>query len=69
MVILLGLQWGDEGKVKLWTFLLPNAEVVARFPEGRTKTPGIQLRCVQHVLHQTTIDFPQQLYQYNWEMA
>ena len=34
--ILLGLQWGDEGKGKIVDFLAPKYDVIARF-QGRTK--------------------------------
>ena len=29
--VLLGLQWGDEGKGKIVDFLAPNYQVIARF--------------------------------------
>ena len=34
--ILLGLQWGDEGKGKVVDVLTPRYDVVARFQGGRT---------------------------------
>ena len=33
--VLLGLQWGDEGKGKVVDVLTPNYDVVARFLGGR----------------------------------
>jgi len=35
--ILLGLQWGDEGKGKVVDFLAPKYDVVARFQGGPTQ--------------------------------
>ena len=32
--VLLGLQWGDEGKGKIVDFLAPNYNVIARFQGG-----------------------------------
>ena len=32
--VLLGLQWGDEGKGKIVDVLTPNYDVVARFQTG-----------------------------------
>ncbi len=32
--ILIGLQWGDEGKGKVVDFLAPNYDIIARFQGG-----------------------------------
>ncbi|MEI2708074.1 MAG: adenylosuccinate synthetase [Chitinophagaceae bacterium] len=32
--VLLGLQWGDEGKGKIVDFFAPNYDVIARFQGG-----------------------------------
>lgn len=34
--VLLGLQWGDEGKGKVVDVLTPRYDIVARFQGGRT---------------------------------
>ncbi len=34
--VLLGLQWGDEGKGKVVDVLTPEYDVIARFPGGPT---------------------------------
>ena len=36
--VLLGLQWGDEGKGKVVDVLTPKYDVIARF-QGRPQTP------------------------------
>ena len=35
--VLLGLQWGDEGKGKVVDVLTPNYDVVTRFPRWKNK--------------------------------
>ena len=34
-VVVVGTQWGDEGKGKITDFLSENAEVIARYQGGR----------------------------------
>jgi adenylosuccinate synthase len=50
--ILLGLQWGDEGKGKIVDFLAPRYEVVARFQGGPNAGHTLEFDGQKHVLHQ-----------------
>ena len=50
--ILLGLQWGDEGKGKIVDVLAPNYEVVARFQGGPNAGHTLEFDGLKHVLHQ-----------------
>lgn len=50
--ILLGLQWGDEGKGKVVDFLAPKYEVVARFQGGPNAGHTLEFDGIKHVLHQ-----------------
>jgi adenylosuccinate synthase len=50
--ILLGLQWGDEGKGKIVDVLAPNYEVVARFQGGPNAGHTLEFDGMKHVLHQ-----------------
>ncbi len=50
--ILLGLQWGDEGKGKAVDFLAPNYKVVARFQGGPNAGHTLEFDGIKHVLHQ-----------------
>ncbi len=52
MDILLGLQWGDEGKGKIVDFLAPKYDVVARFQGGPNAGHTLNFDGVKHVLHQ-----------------
>lgn len=52
MDILLGLQWGDEGKGKIVDFLAPQYEVVARFQGGPNAGHTLIFDGIKHVLHQ-----------------
>lgn len=49
--ILLGLQWGDEGKGKIVDALSPGYDVVARFQGGPNAGHSIEFNNVKHVLH------------------
>jgi adenylosuccinate synthase len=49
--ILLGLQWGDEGKGKIVDALSPVYDVVARFQGGPNAGHSIEFNNVKHVLH------------------
>ena len=60
--VLLGLQWGDEGKGKIVDVLTPNYDVVARFQGGPMDyTPGVlETRLEnwsenQHIVHTTVV--------------
>ena len=50
--ILLGLQWGDEGKGKIVDFLAPQYKVVARFQGGPNAGHTLKFDGNEHVLHQ-----------------
>ena len=50
--ILLGLQWGDEGKGKIVDVLAPRYEVVARFQGGPNAGHTLEFDGNKHVLHQ-----------------
>ena len=52
MDVLLGLQWGDEGKGKVVDFLAPEYEVVARFQGGPNAGHTLEFEGIKHVLHQ-----------------
>jgi adenylosuccinate synthase len=49
--ILLGLQWGDEGKGKIVDALSPIYDVVARFQGGPNAGHSLEFNNVKHVLH------------------
>ena len=50
--VLLGLQWGDEGKGKVVDFLAPKYDVVARFQGGPNAGHTLEFDGNKHVLHQ-----------------
>jgi adenylosuccinate synthase len=50
--VLLGLQWGDEGKGKIVDFLAPKYKVVARFQGGPNAGHTLEFDGIKHVLHQ-----------------
>ncbi|MFN0047912.1 MAG: adenylosuccinate synthase [Cytophagales bacterium] len=50
--ILLGLQWGDEGKGKIVDVLAPKYDVVARFQGGPNAGHTLEFNGIKHVLHQ-----------------
>ncbi|MDE0471487.1 MAG: adenylosuccinate synthase [Ekhidna sp.] len=50
--VLLGLQWGDEGKGKAVDFLAPNYDIVARFQGGPNAGHTLEFKGKKHVLHQ-----------------
>jgi adenylosuccinate synthase len=49
--ILLGLQWGDEGKGKIVDALAPDYDVIARFQGGPNAGHTIEFHNTKHVLH------------------
>jgi adenylosuccinate synthase len=49
--ILLGLQWGDEGKGKIVDALTPDYDIIARFQGGPNAGHTIEFNGVKHVLH------------------
>ncbi len=50
--VLLGLQWGDEGKGKIVDLLAPKYDVVARFQGGPNAGHTLEFDGIKHVLHQ-----------------
>jgi len=50
--ILLGLQWGDEGKGKVVDFLAPKYDLIARFQGGPNAGHTLEFDGFKHVLHQ-----------------
>ncbi len=50
--VLLGLQWGDEGKGKIVDVLAPQYDVVARFQGGPNAGHTLEFDGIKHVLHQ-----------------
>lgn len=50
--VLLGLQWGDEGKGKIVDYLAPGYDVVARFQGGPNAGHTLEFDGIKHVLHQ-----------------
>ncbi len=49
--VLLGLQWGDEGKGKIVDYLAPNYKVVARFQGGPNAGHTLKINGQKFVLH------------------
>lgn len=50
-VVVVGTQWGDEGKGKITDFLSQNAEVVARYQGGNNAGHTIKFDDVTYKLH------------------
>lgn len=50
--VLLGLQWGDEGKGKVVDFLAPKYDFIARFQGGPNAGHTLKFDDKKHVLHQ-----------------
>ncbi len=49
--VLLGLQWGDEGKGKIVDVLAPQYDVIARFQGGPNAGHTLEFNEIKHVLH------------------
>lgn len=49
--VLLGLQWGDEGKGKIVDYLSPRYDVIARFQGGANAGHTLKIEGKTHVLH------------------
>ncbi len=49
--VLLGLQWGDEGKGKLVDVLTPDYDVIARFQGGPNAGHTLEFNGIKHVTH------------------
>tara|TARA_Y100000768_G_C23980299_1_gene685371 strand:- start:109 stop:1377 length:1269 start_codon:yes stop_codon:yes gene_type:complete len=50
--VLLGLQWGDEGKGKIVDYLAPKYDFIARFQGGPNAGHTLEFDGIKHVLHQ-----------------
>jgi adenylosuccinate synthase len=50
--VILGLQWGDEGKGKIVDYFAPNYDVVARFQGGPNAGHTLYVNDKKVVLHQ-----------------
>jgi len=50
--VILGLQWGDEGKGKVVDYLAAKYDVVARFQGGPNAGHTLEFDNIKHVLHQ-----------------
>src|SRR5690606_27320668 len=50
--VLLGLQWGDEGKGKIVDVIAPEYQVVARFHNCPNAGHTLEFDVISHVLHQ-----------------
>lgn len=51
MDVLLGLQWGDEGKGKVVDVLTPDYDIIARFQGGPNAGHSLEFENTKHVLH------------------
>jgi len=49
--IVVGGQWGDEGKGKIVDVLTPNYNVIARFQGGPNAGHSLEFNNIKHVLH------------------
>lgn len=49
--VLLGLQWGDEGKGKIVDVLTPKYDVISRFQGGPNAGHTLEFNEIKHVLH------------------
>ncbi len=49
--VLLGLQWGDEGKGKVVDVLTPEYDLIARFQGGPNAGHSLEFNNIKHVLH------------------
>lgn len=49
--VLLGLQWGDEGKGKVVDVLTPTYDIIARFQGGPNAGHTLEFEGIKHVLH------------------
>jgi len=49
--VILGLQWGDEGKGKIVDVLSPDYKVIARFQGGPNAGHTLEFNGIKHILH------------------
>ena len=66
--VLLGLQWGDEGKGKIVDVLAPKYDVVARFQGGPNAGHTLEFDGIKHVLASDSFrDFSRENKKYYWQ--
>ncbi len=49
--VLIGLQWGDEGKGKIVDFLAPEYDIIARFQGGPNAGHTLEFNGEKHIMH------------------
>ena len=49
--VLLGLQWGDEGKGKIVDVLTPRYDIITRFQGGPNAGHTLEFNNIKHILH------------------
>ena len=49
--VLLGLQWGDEGKGKIVDVLTPKYDIIARFQGGPNAGHTLEFEGIKHVVN------------------
>jgi len=49
--VLLGLQWGDEGKGKIVDVLTPHYDVITRFQGGPNAGHTLEINNIKQILH------------------
>ncbi len=49
--VLLGLQWGDEGKGKIVDVLAPEYDIITRFQGGPNAGHTLEFNSIKHILH------------------
>jgi adenylosuccinate synthase len=49
--VLLGLQWGDEGKGKVVDVLTPRYDIITRFQGGPNAGHTLEFNNIKHILH------------------
>ena len=59
--LLLGLQWGDEGKGKIVDVLTKNYDIIARFQGGPNAGHTLEFDGIKHVLHTIPVIFKKEL--------
>ena len=64
--VLLGLQWGDEGKGKVVDVLTPKYDVIARFQGGPNAGHTLEFEGQKYVQKHTIGNFPGRKSEYNW---
>jgi len=49
--VLLGLQWGDEGKGKVVDVITPDYDIIARFQGGPNAGHSLEINDIKHIVH------------------